>query len=169
MAAHANRLIVASIWIIAETQTRPTASGEDAPQQQDHEVERANRSINEAVARGDATAHADLAITYLEMGLHADALREAATALAMTGKASVTQAALWVLFGARLLKPGGLERMKRRLGGHSPRGKLGPHHATWSKLYEALAKLAEGCGAAFAFVIDGRGARGDPAGGGASV
>jgi hypothetical protein len=31
---------------------------------------------------------------------------------------------------------------------------LGPSHATWSKLYEALARLAADCGGSFAFVID---------------
>jgi hypothetical protein len=31
---------------------------------------------------------------------------------------------------------------------------LGPHHAGWRQLYEALATLAKSCGGAFAFVLD---------------
>jgi hypothetical protein len=71
--------------------------------------------VSNAISPDDAASHADLAVAYAEMGLRADALREAGIALTITSRSPVTQVALRVLFGSALMTPSGLRALQRRL------------------------------------------------------
>lgn len=101
--------------------TRPPALPDEAdPPRPPHDgdaeelFQRFKEGVAQAISPDDFQSHADLAQAYKEMGLNTDALREAAVALE-SPKASRT--ALRVVLTAPLLKPGGLEELKVRLGG----------------------------------------------------
>jgi len=103
----------ASVWTIREqpASARPASSRSD--------VEEAFRSFKEGVAAeiaaDDTRAHADLALAYAEMGLSADALREASLVLGRAADVDATETALRAVLSPSLVKPSGLRELKRRL------------------------------------------------------
>jgi hypothetical protein len=110
---------VSLIWIVTGRPARPDLA--DQPPRGPVDVEEASRTFEAVLASGvsgyDAMPHADLARAYEEMGLHSDALREAAIVLDGRTSASpgATRVALAVALSARLLKPQGLTELKSRL------------------------------------------------------
>lgn len=99
-------------------QRQPMARGEI-------DLDRAFEAFKEGVAKqisaGDAASHGRLAEAYREMGLHADAIREAAIAVAAATVPATAKAPLAFLLTPPLLTPDGLgrlrERLNRRAGG----------------------------------------------------
>lgn len=77
-------------------------------------VELAER-VAKQLAPEETDAHYHLALAYREMGLHADALREAAVALESTDDAATATAALRVLLTEPLLRADGLRVLRERL------------------------------------------------------
>jgi len=74
------------------------------------------RGVEKTISPNDQQTQLDLARAYSEMGLHCDALREAAIAvLAMSASEATTEAALKVLLTAPLMRDGGLVALCRRL------------------------------------------------------
>jgi len=115
---------VADIW---SSVAPPLGRGE--PQQvvrADIDPDRLFEEFKEGVAKNisvnDANSHSHLAEAYREMGLYADAVREAALALGAAVATRTADIPLRLLLTAPLLRPDGLERLRRRLLAQSASG-----------------------------------------------
>jgi hypothetical protein len=132
--------VVAGIWSVTGSppgaHQRPVPPASYDPQEVERLFAEFMRGVEKQLAPQDMQAHLDLAVAFCEMGLHGDALREAAVtlqaALAMNRRESETpkdryvmndgkmvDAALKVLLTAPLLKEEGLRVLRSAL--HSER------------------------------------------------
>ena len=73
------------------------------------------QSVAERISGEDADSHANLAEAYRAMGLHRDAVREAATALSFAREARTTAYALEMLLSPPLLRTAGFNPLRRRV------------------------------------------------------
>jgi hypothetical protein len=109
---------VENIWSLTEPEPRTDAklpSARPSKGEFEETFPSFKEGVSNAISPDDAASHADLAVAYAEMGLRADALREAGIALTITSRSPVTQVALRVLFGSALMTPSGLRALQRRL------------------------------------------------------
>ena len=106
----------AAFWLIEGPQPKPTAGGDPAFGTM---LRAFQRGVAERISTEDSESHYHLAHAYRAMGLYADAITAAGTALATEVTPSTSQSAesaLGILLTAPLLREGGLESLRGQLG-----------------------------------------------------
>jgi hypothetical protein len=102
LARHADHPVPLEIW--------------DAPSlARDENMEELAARVAEAIAPSDSQSHYYLAVAYREMGMHADALREAALALEQTDDVMKATGALRLILTEPLIRTSGREALRERL------------------------------------------------------
>ena len=89
----------------------------DEGRERNVEAEELAARVAKQVAPSDVDSHFHLAMAYRAMGLHGDALREAATALKAASDASRTAAVLRLLLTPPLLRDDGVAKLRQRITG----------------------------------------------------
>ena len=103
-------------WILEGPQPKAGAGGDPAFATM---LRAFQRGVAERISTQDSESHYHLAHAYRAMGLHADAIAAAGTALATDvtpGTAQSAESALGILLTAPLLREGALEALRGRLG-----------------------------------------------------
>lgn len=110
------RVCPACTKVIAAVATSPSASREiwDAavPEKRDDEVEAFAARVAQKISPHDSESHFHMAMAYREMGLHGEALREAAIALGSAPEATKATTTLRLLLTPPLLRPDGIAKLK---------------------------------------------------------
>jgi hypothetical protein len=118
LAREAEHADLSEVWSLVAPPKGPAQSTSASRSEPDAEKVFADleRGLETTISPNDGQAHLDLAVAYSEMGLHVDALREAAiAAFATGGNGETTSAALKALLTRPLMRAGGLVALRRRL------------------------------------------------------